>query len=373
MSRTACAFASVPTATADSIRKAVDAAVSTVMAKDVIPGMAVGVTVDGRAYVFTYGVASKQSRRPVTSDTLFEIGSLSKTFTATMASWAQVRHRLSLAAPVDRYMSEFDGTAFGRVSLLSLGTHTPGGLPLQVPDQITSDAELMHWLAQWKPRYAMGTERTYSNIGIGMLGLITAKRMNESFESLAQTQLFPALHLKHTFIDVPQSERGNYAWGYTAKGEPVRMKPGVLWEEAYGVRTTASDLLAFVQENIDPAALPSSLAQAILATHIAYSTAGALTQDLIWEQYRYPVALSSLQEGNSYKTIFNPLPAHVIEPPQAPQADAWVNKTGSTRGFGAYAAFIPSKRIGIVLLANTSYPIRDRVATAYRILSALAR
>jgi beta-lactamase class C len=356
---------------ADSLRKIVDATIPALMARDGIPGMAVGVAVNGKTYAFNYGVATKNPRTPVGDGTLFELGSLSKTFTATMAAWAQTRHRLSLADPTDRYLLNLSGTPFGNVSLLSLGTHTPGGLPLQVPDNVTSDAELMRFLEQWRPKYATGTYRTYSNVSIGMLGVITAKSMGEDFRLLAQRKLFPALGLKHTFIDIPANELPQYAWGYTDQDEPVRMKPGMLWHEAYGVRTTASDLVRFVEENIDPSALPVTLGQAITETHTGYFHAGPMIQDLIWEQYPYPVGIASLLGGNAYTMIFTPTPVRAIVPPEAPHPSVWLNKTGSTRGFGAYAAFIPSKRVGIVLLANKSYPIPDRVSAAYRILQAL--
>jgi len=109
------------------IKAAVDMAIRPVMAKYSIPGMAVGITVAGKPYVFCYGVASTETRQPVTRDTLFEIGSVSKTFTATLASYAQVTGYLSFSDKTSKYLPTLQGSKFGDVSLLNLGTHTPGG------------------------------------------------------------------------------------------------------------------------------------------------------------------------------------------------------------------------------------------------------
>jgi beta-lactamase class C len=369
-----CAGATVSRAADDQqarIKQAVDAAILPLMAKDDLPGMAIGVTVAGKSWVFNYGVASKEPHRPVTRDTLFELGSVTKTFTATLASYAATNGQLSLADTTGQYVPALQSSSFGKVSLLELGTHTPGGLPLQVPDEVTNNDQLMQYFRAWKPTYEPGTYRTYSNIGIGMLGFITAKRMNADFDALMTQRLLPALGLSSSYLDVPPAKMDDYAQGYTKQNKPVRMTPGVLGEETYGIRSTAADMTRFIEANMGEVALDPKLQQAITATHTGYFRSGPLTQDLIWEQYPYPVDLKTLQTGNAAAMVFNATPATRITPPEPPRADVWINKTGSTNGFGTYVAFVPQRQLGIVLLANKNYPIEDRVAAAYAILSAL--
>jgi beta-lactamase class C len=354
------------------IKRAADAPIHAVMAKFRIPGMAVGITLAGKPYVFTYGLASTETRKPVTRDTLFEVGSITKTFTATLASYAQVSGNLSLSDKTSKYLPVLQGSKFGDVSLLHLGTHTPGGLPLQVPDDIKNNDELMQYFKNWQPAYEPGTHRTYANPGIGTLGLITAKSMGQDFASLMEQRLFPGLGLKSSYINVPESKMADYAQGYTKDGAPIRMAPGVLSSEAYGLRTTAADLVRFLEANITSAGLEDKLKRAVADTHIGYFKAGPMTQDLIWEQYPYPVSLKTLLEGNSAEMIYNATPVTKITPPEKPHDDVLINKTGTTNGFGAYVLFVPAQRLGIAILANKNWPIDDRVTAAYKILTALA-
>jgi beta-lactamase class C len=67
------------------------------------------------------------------------------------------------------------------------------------------------------------------------------------------------------------------------------------------------------------------------------------------------------------------VPVTALRPPLQPQAAAWLNKTGSTNGFSTYIAFVPAKRVGIVMLANKSYELSERVTAAFQILSSLQR
>lgn len=139
-----------------------------------IPGMVIAVTQNGQHEVYAYGVASKETQSPVTADTLFEIGSISKTFTATLATYAARQQALSLADTVGDHVPALKGHAFAQTSLLNLATHTTGGLPQQVPEHVRTTQEVMAYFQDWRPQTQAGTSRTYSNLSIGLLGFVTA-------------------------------------------------------------------------------------------------------------------------------------------------------------------------------------------------------
>jgi beta-lactamase class C len=353
------------------ISAVIDSAIRPLMEEYRIPGMAVAVTINGESYFFNYGVASLETQRPITNDTLFEIGSDSKTFTATLASYAQVNGKLSLSDSASKYLPSLRGSSFDNVSLLNLGTHTSGGLPLQVPDAIRNTDQLMAYFRNWKPTYAAGTHRAYSNPSIGMLGMIAARSMNESFDDAIEKTLFPMLGMTHSYINVPSDQMKDYAQGYTKQGAPIRLNAGVLSSEAYGVKSSTADMVRFVAANMQTIKIDSKLQRAINETHTGYFRSGEMTQDLIWEQYPYPVELKQVLAGNSDAMIYQATEAIELTPPLPPQANALLNKTGSTNGFASYLAFIPAQKLGIVLLANKNYPIAPRVTAAYQILTRL--
>jgi beta-lactamase class C len=356
----------------ESIKKTVDAVIVPLMRREGIHGMAIGVIAQGKPLVFNYGTASEKTGQPVTDRTLFELGSVSKTLTATLTAYADVTGKLSLADPTGKYLPALRGTPFGGVELVNLGTHTPGGVPLQVPDEIKSDKDLTAYLRAWRPACEPGTCRTYSNLGVGVLGEITAKSMGGDFVSLMQQRLLPELGMSSTYIDVPGARMADYAQGYTKQGAPIRMSAGMLSAPTYGVKSTAADMLRFMQANMNLVALEDKLQRAVTQTHTGYFQAGPMTQDLVWEQYPYPVTLDALLQGNSAAVILHPTPVSRLTPAQAPRQDVWINKTGSTNGFGAYVAFVPLQQTGIVILANKNFPIDERVRAAHRILVALA-
>ncbi|MFL6631161.1 MAG: class C beta-lactamase [Massilia sp.] len=357
---------------AAAVRAAVDRAIEPLMAQHDVPGMAVAVTVDGQALFFNYGEASKQERKPVTENTLFELGSVSKTITATLACYAQGQGKLSFADHPGQYVPQLKGSAIDRASVLELGTYTPGGLPQQFPDDVETEAQTIAYFRTWRPDAAPGLLRRYSNPSLGLFGHVTARALGVDFADAVEGRLFPALGLKHSHIRVPSSAMGDYAWGYDKTNRPVRVSPGPFDAETYGVKASAADVLRFVQANIDSSGLPEPMRRAIDCTHTGYFRIGDTVQGLGWEQYRAPVTLAALQAGNSAKMSAEPNPATRLEPPQAPPRGTLFNKTGATRGFGAYVVFVPEQRVGIVMLANKNYPNSARVDAAYSILKQLA-
>lgn len=296
------------------IEALVNDTIAPLMAEHRIPGMAIALSINGQQHYFNYGLANQEAGIPVTDETLFELGSISKIFTASLAGYAQASGALSLSDPASRYLPELEGSAFDEVTLLELGTYTAGELPLQFPESVQSEEAMIDYYRQWQPESAPGSHRLYSNPSLGLFGYLAAQSLGQPFEMAMEEALFTPLGLEHSYFQVPEAQQANYAYGYSKEDEPIRVNPGMLDAQAYGLKSTAADVLTLVEANMSGAELNEPLSQALAATRTGYFEVGDMTQGLGWESYAYPVALDQLLAGNSLEMILQPNPANRLTP-----------------------------------------------------------
>ncbi|HHF2950819.1 TPA: class C beta-lactamase [Vibrio diabolicus] len=365
-------FAKTESTVSSQLKSVVDECAKGLMNEYDIPGLAVAVTIDGMRYFYNYGFADESKGSLVTNDTIFELGSISKTFAATLTGYAQAKGKLNMDDKVKDYIPELENSVLGNTKLVHVATYTAGGLPLQFPSEVTNDADMMQYYKTWKPEYEAGTKRKYSNPSIGLFGYIGALSMKSDYTEMMETVILPELGMTNTFVDVPKDQLNNYAFGYSSEGKPVRVNPGILDAQAYGIKSTSLDMLQYIEANMGQAQLNTDIENALERTHTKYFDTDTFTQAVGWEGYDYPVSLSQLLKGNSSDVILNAKPVQASVSGTLGR-DVWYNKTGSTGGFGAYVAYVPSEKIGIVILANKNYPNAERVEAAYNIISSVVK
>ncbi|MFT5120358.1 MAG: beta-lactamase class C [Psychrobacter glaciei] len=356
------------------LKSAVDQQATLLMNEHNISGMAFGIIVDGKSHFYHYGLADKKAKIPVSENTIFELGSISKTFAATLASYSELNGTLKLEDTADKYIPYLKNSAIGNTKLINLATYSAGGLPLQVPDNVKNNKELLRYYKSWQPVFPINSKRLYSNASIGLFGYIAALSMDADYTQLMEEKILPSLNMPNTFINVPSDKMSDYAFGYNAAGDAIRVNPGMLDAEAYGIKSTIKDMTHFMAANMGLVPLDKNIQQALNNNRKNYYQASTFTQGLGWEMYPYPTQLNTLLEGNSMDVVLKHQAIKTDNHPTAVLNNVWVNKTGATNGFGGYIAYIPAEKSGIVILANKNYPNADRVKAAYTILeSAMTR
>ena len=352
----------------DHLKSTVDQQAKLLMNEHDISGMSFGVIIDGKSHFYHYGLADKKAKISVSENTIFELGSISKTFAATLASYSELNGTLKLEDTTDKYIPYLKNSAIGNTKLINLATYSAGGLPLQVPDDVKNNKELLRYYKSWQPVFPINSKRLYSNASIGLFGYISALSMDADYTQLMEEKILPSLNMPNTFINVPSDKMADYAFGYNAAGDATRVNPGMLDAEAYGIKSTIKDMTHFMAANMGLVPLDKNIQQALDNNRKGYYQASTFTQGLGWEMYPYPTQLDTLLEGNSMDVVLKPQAITTDNHPTPILNNVWVNKTGATNGFGGYIAYIPAEKSGIVILANKNYPNADRVKAAYTIL-----
>lgn len=352
------------------IKKLVDQNFKPLLEKYDVPGMAVGVIQNNKKYEMYYGLQSVQDKKAVNSSTIFELGSVSKLFTATAGAYAKNKGKISFDDTPGKYWKELKNTPIDQVNLLQLATYTSGNLALQFPDEVKTDQQVLTFFKDWKPKNPIGEYRQYSNPSIGLFGKVVALSMNKSFDQVLEKTIFPALGLKHSYVNVPKTQMQNYAFGYNQENQPIRVNPGPLDAPAYGVKSTLPDMLSFIHANLNPQKYPADIQRAINETHQGRYQVNTMYQALGWEEFSYPAPLQTLLDSNSEQIVMKPNKVTAIS--KEPSVKMY-HKTGSTNGFGTYVVFIPKENIGLVMLTNKRIPNEERIKAAYAVLNAIKK
>ncbi|RAG86443.1 penicillin-binding protein [Streptacidiphilus pinicola] len=187
-----------------SLLRALDARIEAAMRAHAIPGAAVGLLLGDREYVRGYGVTNVEHPTPVDADTLFRVGSTTKTFTGTALMRLVERSRVDLDVPVRRYLPEFtvaDRAASRQVTVRQLLNHSSGWLGDDYQDFGRGDnavarfVDSMTRLPQLTP---VGRTFAYNNAGLCVAGRILEVATGRTYEAAVGSLLLDPLDLRHS-------------------------------------------------------------------------------------------------------------------------------------------------------------------------------
>ena len=218
-----------------------------------LPGMTLGLTTpDGFSTVLNLGFANRDSRAPITPDTLFQIGSISKAMTATVLHQLAAEGKLKLADRVSKWLPVVPLPKGNTIAIQHLLDHTAG-----LPD----DAPLFAQGGLWTS-YAPGAHWHYSNTGYEMLGKIAEAAGGKPLGRLLAERVFAPLGMSRSRGAIIAADRGLYAQGYepadltvpVARGAPFA--PAAWVDVTFGagsVASTAADMILWMRSLADAA------------------------------------------------------------------------------------------------------------------------
>lgn len=240
---------------AETVFKRICERVPDAMTRHKVPGVAVGIYCDGREFGAGFGVTSTRNPLPVNEQTLFQIGSNTKTFVATTVMRLVEAGELELDAPVRKYLPDFrmrDPEVTERLTMRHLLTHTGGWLGDYFLDTGDGDDALERYvsaLAEMQQLTPLGTQWSYNNSAFSIAGLVIAKLTGKTFETALKELILDPLGLRRSFINPHDVMTHRFAVGHAPLNDQTRvLSPWVLarsnWP-AGAITASAIDLIRY--------------------------------------------------------------------------------------------------------------------------------
>lgn len=307
----------------------VQKAVTVYMNNKNVAGLSVGIFLNGQIYIYNYGEIKKGTGKLPGANTIFEIGSVTKTFTGILLANAVLEGKAKLDDDICKYLDgnypnlKYNGQP---IRLVHLSNHT-SGLP-SMPRLNTGEdpfspstrftpamlADILHHVTL---DTVPGTRRAYSNFAVGLLGLILEKIYTLSYEQVLKKYILAPYHMQQTQIILAPGNYKDVATGYDLEGNPTPYWQNDLAQSAGGIRSTTHDMLLYIQQQLDP-----------------WNKAARLSHELTY---------GDINKGTGLNWgVMTTKTGHHLQ---------W-SHDGGTDGFTSLCMIYPELKAGIVLLTN---------------------
>ena len=315
-----------------------DQVARTEMKEKNVVGAAIAVIKDGKVvYSKGFGVANSETNAPVTAQTLFQTGSIAKTFTAALILKLASEGKLRLDAPIGGYVTGLQSPRLARVTLAQLLSHTAG--IIDEPDEFgAADETLMAtYVRSWKDDYAMfepGEVFSYSNSGYALAGLTAQEAVRKSYLELMQENIFAPLGMKTTTFRPTVAMTYPLAVGHRVKAgeQPRVVRPLAQDARLYPAGTMYSSLEEMTRFALMISNEGTSDGQVIVPPHVI-------------EQMLTPHAVQlSAPDDTAYGYGMFMKTDHGVR-------QFWHD--GSMTGYVAQMKLIPARKAAVIILGNT--------------------
>lgn len=286
------AFSILMTLTADCFAQAfpdkkMDEEIMHFMKHEKAVGLIIGILEKGKTALYSYGETEKGNGQLPDEHTIFEIGSITKTFTSTLLAYAVNEGKMNLNDPINKYLPDsippiqYEGIP---VTIETISNHTSGmpDFPANFhfpnekdyhvgdPFKNYDDSDLFSFYRHYKLTRRPGETMEYSSLAMATLGVILERVYNLSYDCLVESKICHPLGMNDTRQFFPVDSTLHFAKGYRPDGMTALPWEYKAFAGAAALRSTASDLLKYAQGNMGIA--PSGVKEMLMYTHkVTYS------------------------------------------------------------------------------------------------------
>jgi len=301
-------------------------------------GLSIGILVKGKMNYYGYGETAKGNGLLPNEHSIYEIGSISKTFTATLLAEAVEKGRVKLDDPVSKYFPdsipalEYQAVP---ITLKMLSNHS-SGIPRMPnnfhpsdndnPYKDYSDQDLYRFYKTFKLDRKPGADYEYSNLAAATLGVILEKVYKKSYEDLFVETICNPLGMNETREFIRKNDSLRFVKGYSEEGKYNSQWDFKAMAAAGSIRSSLSDMLIYANAQLGKG--PAELEKAIQLTHEKTFSNGSVNTALGW---------------------------HYIKPGK----DEVIFHNGGTGGFRTYLAVNLEKKFAVVVLSNTAISVDE--------------